>query len=258
MDFGIKGRVAVVAGGGRGCGRGIANELAREGARVAITGRNADVIANTVEEMKAEGLDATGLVGSMEDEAQVKEWMRELRATLGDPEIIVTNPPGWIHPNRGFEKTTNEEFDGATSVWVMPIVHLMREALPSMKERKWGRLVNIASVAVKEPHLIDPMYSASMRVATCSMLKIMSHEYGRHNITFNSIATGAFSTELSREYMQDDRAYSDDDLMKPTAIGRWGRPDEMGAVVAFLCSERASYITGETIRVDGGYCNALF
>jgi 3-oxoacyl-[acyl-carrier protein] reductase len=208
--------------------------------------------------MREEGLDATGLIGDLEDEAQVKEWMRELRSTLGDPEIIVTNPPGTIHPNRGFEKTTNEEFEKATSVWVMPIVHLAREALPAMQKRKWGRFVNIASIAVKEPHLIDPMYSASMRVATCSMLKIMSNEYGRDGITFNSIATGAFSTELSREYMQDDRAYSDDDLMKPTAVGRWGRPDEMGAVVAFLCSQRASYITGETIRVDGGYCNALF
>jgi 3-oxoacyl-[acyl-carrier protein] reductase len=258
MDFGITGKVAVVAGGGRGCGRAIANELAREGARVAITGRNADVIANTVEEMKAEGLDATGLVGNMEDEAQVKEWMGELRGKLGDPEIIVINPPGWIHPNRGFEKTTNEEFAGATSPYVMPIVHFMREALPSMKERKWGRLVNIGSTGMKEPHLTDPMYSASMRVATCSMLKIMSHEYGRHNITFNSIATGNFSTELSREYMQDPRAYPEEVLMGPTSAGRWGRPDEMGAVVAFLCSQRASYITGETIRVDGGYCNAMF
>jgi 3-oxoacyl-[acyl-carrier protein] reductase len=176
----------------------------------------------------------------------------------GDPEIIVTNPPGMIHPNRGFENTTNEEFEKATTVWVMPIVNLAREVLPAMKEKKWGRFVNIASVAVKEPHLIDPMYSASMRVATCSMLKIMSHEYGRDGVTFNTIATGAFLTELSREYMQDDHAYSDDDLMKPTAVGRWGTPDEMGAAVAFLCSERASYITGETLRVDGGYCNAMF
>jgi 3-oxoacyl-[acyl-carrier protein] reductase len=258
MDFGIKGKVAIVGGGARGCGRGIANELGREGARVAITSRNETALAKTIKEMTEEGLEVTGLVGDMEDQAKVKEWVAELRNKWDDPAIIVTNPPGMIHPNRGFENTTNQEFDKATSVWVMPIVNLAREVLPAMKARKWGRFVNIASVAVKEPHLIDPMYSASMRVATCSMLKIMSHEYGRDGITFNSIATGAFLTELSREYMQDDRAYSDDDLMKPTAVGRWGTPDEMGAVVAFLCSQRASYVTGETIRVDGGYCNALF
>jgi 3-oxoacyl-[acyl-carrier protein] reductase len=258
MDLGIKGKVAVVAGGARGCGRAIAEELAREGARVAITSRNGDAVTKTVAEMKAEGLDVMGLIGNMEDGAEVTAWMQEVRDTWSDPEIIVINPPGWIHPNRGFEKTTDIEFDKATSPYVMPIVHFMREALPAMKARKWGRLVNIGSTGMKEPHLIDPMYSASMRVATCSMLKIMSHEYGRDGITFNTIATGNFSTELSREYMQDPRAYPEEVLMGPTSVGRWGRPDEMGATVAFLCSQRASYITGETIRVDGGYCNALF
>jgi 3-oxoacyl-[acyl-carrier protein] reductase len=258
MDLGITGKVAVVAGGARGCGRGIAEELAREGAKVAITSRNAEAVTKAASEMKAEGLDVIALIGDMEDEAQVKAWIAELRDTVGVPEIVVINPPGFIHPNRGFENTTNNEFVHATTPYVMPIVHFLREVLPSMKERKWGRLVNIGSTGMKEPHLVDPMYSASMRVATCSMLKILSHEYGRDGITFNSIATGNFSTELSREYMKDPRAYPEDFLMGPTAVGRWGRPDEMGAVVAFLCSQRASYITGETMRVDGGYCNALF
>lgn len=258
MDLGIKGKVAIVAGGARGCGRAIAEELAREGAKVAITSRNADAVIKTVAELTAAGLEVMPLIGDMEAEEQVKQWMEKVTTQWDAPAILVINPPGYIHPNRGFENTSNTEFDKATSPYVMPIVHFMREALPSMQARKWGRLVNIASVALKEPHRVDPMYSASMRVATAPMLKILAHEYGKDGITFNTIATGNFNTELSREYMQDDRAYSDDFLIKSTSIGRWGRPEEMGAVVAFLCSERASYVTAEVIRVDGGYGASLF
>jgi 3-oxoacyl-[acyl-carrier protein] reductase len=258
MDLGISGKIAIVAGGARGCGRGIAEELAREGARVAITSRNEAAVTKTVTEMRAAGREVMALLGDMEDEAQVKDWMREVRAAWGDPEIIVVNSPGMIHPNRGFENTTNTEFEKATSVWTMPIVHLVREALPKMKEKKWGRVINIGSTGMKEPHLLDPMYSASMRVATCSMMKILSHEYGRDGVTFNTIATGNFMTELVVEYLADPRSYDETELMKATSVGRRGRPDEMGAAVAFLCSQRASYITGETLRVDGGYCNAMF
>lgn len=258
MDLGIRGKVAIVAGGARGCGRAIAEELAREGARVGITSRNAEALTRTIGELSEAGLEVMPLIGNMEEEEQVGQWMAEVRAKWDDPAIIVVNPPGFIHPNRGFENTTNHEFDKATSPYVMPIVHFMREALPAMRERQWGRVVNIASVAVKEPHRIDPMYSASMRVATAPMLKILAHEYGKDGITFNSIATGNFKTELSREYLEDKHAYSSDFLLNATSAGRWGRPDEMGAVVAFLCSDRASYVNAEVVRVDGGYGSSLF
>jgi 3-oxoacyl-[acyl-carrier protein] reductase len=258
MDLGIKGKVAIVAGGARGCGRAIVEGLAREGARVGITSRNEAALTKTISELTAEGLEVLPLLGNMEEEADVKQWMTTIRSKWDHPQILVINPPGFIHPHRGFENTTNFEFDKATSPYVMPIVHLLREALPEMRARKWGRLVNIASVALKEPHRIDPMYSASMRVATAPMLKILAHEYGKDGITFNTIATGNFKTELSTEYMQFDDAYSDEFLMADTSLGRWGRPEEMGAVVTFLCSEPASYLTSEVIRVDGGYGRSLF
>jgi 3-oxoacyl-[acyl-carrier protein] reductase len=207
--------------------------------------------------MTAADLEVMPLLGNMEEENDVKQWMSDIRTKWDDPAIII-NPPGFIHPKRGFVNSSNEQFDHATSPYVMPIVHLMREALPAIQKRRWGRVVNIASVALKEPHRINAMYSASMRVATAAMLKIMAHEYGRDGITFNTIATGNFKTELSTEYMQFEEAYSDEFLMADTFLGRWGRPEEMGAVVAFLCSEPASYLTSEVIRVDGGYGRSLF
>jgi 3-oxoacyl-[acyl-carrier protein] reductase len=257
MDLGLSNKIAIVAGGSRGCGRGIAEELAKEGAAVVVTGRDQATVDATVAHIGANGGKALGVVADMLLQADAVRIVAEARKAFGDPDILVVNPPG---PNRvrGFEETSDEEFRAANEHWVMSLVFLARQVLPAMKAKRWGRIVDIASIGVKTPHLEDPMYTSNTRVAVVGVMKTLAHEYGKYNITANTIATGPFLTELSKSYMADAGALSEDAMVAMTSMGRWGRPDEMGAVVAFLCSERASYVSGETIRVDGGYSHSMF
>ncbi len=257
MDLGLKDKVAVVAGGSRGCGFGIAEALASEGAAVLLSGRNEQAVDTAVARILDLGGKASGIVADMVAKEGAMRIVAAARNVFGDPDILVVNPPG---PNRvrGFEGSPDEEFRSAYEHWVMTLVQLAREVLPGMKSRNWGRIVDIASIGVKSPHLDDPMYTQNIRVAVVGVIKTLAHEYGRHGITANVIATGPFLTELSRDYMRDAGALSEEQMVSQTAMGRWGRPEEMGSVVAFLCSERASYVSGETIRVDGGYSHSMF
>ena len=257
MDLGLMNKVAVVAGGSRGCGLGIAEALAKEGAAVLLSGRNEQAVDSAVTRIRAGGGKASGIVADMVPRDGALRIVAAARAAFGDPDILVVNPPG---PNRvrGFEGSPDDEFRSAYEHWVMTLVQLTREVLPVMKAKRWGRIVDIASIGVKSPHLEDPMYTQNIRVAVVGVVKTLAHEYGRLGITANVIATGPFLTELSRDYMRDAGALSEEQMVAQTSMGRWGRPDEMGSVVAFLCSERASYVSGETIRVDGGYSHSMF
>jgi 3-oxoacyl-[acyl-carrier protein] reductase len=257
MDLGLKDKIAIVAGGSRGCGLGIAQELAREGAAVALTGRDAGHVESAVAAIRAAGGRALGIVADMAIKADAQRIAAETRSVFGVPSILVVNPPGPAR-FRGFETTPDDEYRSANEQWVMSLVMLAREVVPAMKAKGWGRILAIASIGVKTPHLEDPMYTNNTRVAVAGVIKTLAHEYGRHGITANTIATGPFLTGLSKSYMEDAGALSEETMMAATALGRWGRPEEMGAVVAFLCSERASYVSGETIRVDGGYSPSLF
>jgi len=127
-----------------------------------------------------------------------------------------------------------------------------------MRAKRWGRIINVASVGVKTLHLKDPMYFANMRVEAVSITKNVAKEFGREGVTANVIATGPMLTERSKRYMEAAAARKEDEMISDTAVGRWGDPEDMGAVVAFLCSDRAGYVTGETVRVDGGYSHSLF
>ena len=144
-------------------------------------------------------------------------------------------------------------------MFVMSVVFLTRQVLPAMRARQWGRLVNIGSIAMKTPHLEDPMPATNIRVAVAALMKTFSQENGGFGITANTIATGPFDSELSRAYRTSGTGVKTPewyDAMLP--VGRWGRPEEMGYLVAFLCSPKAAFLTGETIRIDGGYTKSLF
>jgi 3-oxoacyl-[acyl-carrier protein] reductase len=160
---------------------------------------------------------------------------------------------------RGFENSSDEDFQEIYGNFVMSVVYLTRLMLPAMKAAGWGRLLNIGSIAMKVPHLEDPMPAVNVRVAVNALMKTLSQEYGPFGITANVIATGPFDSELSREYRASGTGVKTAEWYRAMLpVGRWGEPTEMGWLAAFLCSERAAFLTGETIRLDGGYGKSLF
>ena len=263
MDLGIKGRVALVAGGSRGCGLGISRVLAEEGARVVLTGRLADRVDEAVAGIRADGLEAAGVAADMTAPEGVEAIMKATREAFGDPDILVVNAPA-PHPTedghlRGFENCADEDYLNAFNAFLLSQVRLTRAVLPAMKAKGWGRLLNIGSIAFKTPHQEDPMPANDVRIATASVQRILAHEYGPFGITANTIATGPFDSELSREYRASKPEVKTDDwYARMLPVGRWGQPIEMGWLAAFLCSDRAAFLTGEVIRLDGGYTKSLF
>ena len=128
-----------------------------------------------------------------------------------------------------------------------------------MKARQWGRLLNIGTIAFKTPHQEDPMPATDVRIAVAPLQRILAHEYGRWGITANIIATGPFESELSRDYLASSPEIKTPEwYQRMLPVGRWGKPIEMGWLAAFLCSDRAAFLTGEVIRLDGGYTKSLF
>lgn len=263
MDMGIAGKIAVVAGGSRGCGRGISEALAAEGARVVLTGRQADSVAATVDAIRLAGGTAHGVVADMTVADGVASILAAAREAYGDPDILVVNSPAPFPSEsgklRGFENCADEDYLTAFENFVLSQVRLTRAVLPAMKEKRWGRLLNIGSIAFKTPHQEDPMPANDVRIAVAPLMRILSQEFGPFGITANTIATGPFDSELARAYQASKPSVKTPEwYQKMLPVGRWGRPEEMGWLATFLCSDRAAYLTGEVIRLDGGYTKSLF
>jgi 3-oxoacyl-[acyl-carrier protein] reductase len=263
MDLGIAGKVAVVAGGSRGCGRGISEALAAEGARVVLTGRQSPIVESAVAAIRGAGGTAHGVVADMTEAGGVASIVNEAKGTFGDPDILVVNSPSAPRRNpahlRGFENCDDDDYRQMFDGFVLSQVRLTRALLPAMKSRRWGRLLNIGTIAFKTPHQEDPMPATDVRIAVAPLMRILAFEYGRYGITANTIATGPFHSELSDAYLATRPEIKTPEwYLQQLPVGRWGEPEEMGALAAFLCSERAAFLTGEVIRLDGGYTKSLF
>jgi 3-oxoacyl-[acyl-carrier protein] reductase len=264
MDLGIAGRVAVVAGGSRGCGRGISEALAAEGAQVVLSGRQPEIVQSACEQIAATGAAVHGVVADMTQEEGVRAIVAEARAKFGDPDILVVNAPSAERRSpthmRGFDGCEDDDYVHMYESFVLSQVRLARAVLPAMKEKMWGRLLNIGTIAFKTPHQEDPLPALdSGRMGVTPLMRIVAYEYGRYGITANTIATGPFHSELSDKYLATNPEIKTPEwYLKMLPVGRWGEPIEMGWLAAFLCSERSSFLTGEVIRLDGGYTRSLF
>jgi NAD(P)-dependent dehydrogenase (short-subunit alcohol dehydrogenase family) len=259
MDLGLGGKIALVSGGSKGMGRAAAEELAREGARVLVLARGQDAIDDTVAAIRANGGVAEGLSADMTDPASIADALSCCNDRLGgDPDIAVANVYGTARLS--FDTATLDDFRSGYELLVLSALRLAHAVVPGMKRRGWGRIVTIGSFCVKKPHWQIPLIVDNVtRAGAAALNKSLSNELGAHGITVNTIAPGFIATEmaqawmaeLAREQGQDPEAASAA-LDATIPLRRQGTSEEIGAAVAFLCSQRASYITGQMIMVDGG------
>jgi 3-oxoacyl-[acyl-carrier protein] reductase len=259
MDLGLTGRVALVTAASKGMGKASAMGLAAEGAKVVMCARTESDLKDAAEEIraktKAEVLAMPADVTKKDDVAALAD--RAIK-TFGHVDILVANAGG---PPRGyFEDMTDEQWQGAFDVSLLSVVRLVRAVLPSMKARRWGRILTIQSVSVKQP-IPELLLSNAVRPGVAGMMKTLAGQLGKDGITVNTVCPGKIMTDrflggqkisgLSREeYLA--RAVED------VPVRRVGTPEEFANVIVFLASERASYVTGVSVQVDGGLVRGLF
>lgn len=245
MDLGIDGRVAVVLGASRGLGRAVAEALGREGVRVALAARSVDEL-----EAAAAGIGGeTAVVGVDTGDAEAVAALPErVAAALGPVEILVLNtggPPGGAALEADLEAWT----EAYRSLVLAPVI-LAERCVPGMRERGWGRIVSISSTSIREP-IPNLTLSNANRAATAGFLATLAREVAADGVTVNTIATGRFATERLASLHGSIEA-AEEQARADVPAARLGRPEEYGDLVAFVCSERAAYLTGTAIPLDGG------
>jgi 3-oxoacyl-[acyl-carrier protein] reductase len=251
MDLGLDGRVALVMGASRGIGRAVAVALAREGARVAVASRSAERLAEVTDEI---GPAATAFVADAADSERLSALPGEVGAALGPIEILVANTGG--PPLGGALNHDLEDWEQAYRSLVLAPRVLAGAVVPSMRERGWGRIVNVGSTTTREPNPALNL-SNSHRMATIGFLKTLAGEVAADGITVNTVATGRFATDrLADNYGSLEQA--EEAARQEVPAARLGRPEEYGDLVAFLCSDRAAYLTGTVIPLDGGLLHSAF
>jgi 3-oxoacyl-[acyl-carrier protein] reductase len=262
VDLGIAGKAAFVAAASKGLGRAIAEELAAEGVDLFLCARGDEALQRTCEDIRSTAKSRViGMAADVSRPQDVKRVAAEAIREFGQIDILVTNAGG--PPSGRFEALTPENWRDAVDLTLMSAVNLAREFLPGMKERRWGRIINVTSIAVKQP--VDGlMLSNSLRSAVTGFAKTLSNEVADYGVTVNNILPGYTRTErvaqLSAAVAERDAISESEAVAKWEAeipMRRLGEPREFGAVAAFLASDRASYVTGVSIPVDGGWIKAL-
>jgi 3-oxoacyl-[acyl-carrier protein] reductase len=243
MDLGLKDRVAIVAASSKGLGKAVALGLAAEGSKLAICARGEEELRRTAAEIPTEVLAQTVDVTV---EAQVRGFVEAVVRKFGRLDICVTNAGG--PPAKKFADTSIEDWRSALDLNFVSTLYFAQAVLPHMKEQRWGRLIAISSVAVLQP-VEGLVLSNAARSAVRGLVKSLSNEYAAHNVLVNNVCPGYTATERLKKLDVHPEAQ--------IPLGRVGTPEEFANLVVFLASERASYITGVSIPVDGGWTKAL-
>jgi 3-oxoacyl-[acyl-carrier protein] reductase len=262
VDFGIRGRHALVGGSSRGLGYAIAHELAVEGCRVVVCSRNEAEVEEAGRRLEDEtGTEVLAVAANLSEPAGVERLVAQATARFGDVDILVTNTGG--PPAGPFESHTPEAWRAAMAQNLESVLNLTRLVLPSMKERRWGRIVNVTSIAVKQP--VDGLIlSNSIRAGVTGFARTLANEVAPWGVTVNNVMPGYTRTERLvhlAEHNAERRGTTVKDAYEAweheIPMRRLGEPSELAALVAFLASDRAGYITGTSIPVDGGWIRAL-
>jgi 3-oxoacyl-[acyl-carrier protein] reductase len=263
MDLGLKGKVALVAAASRGLGRAVAEELAAEGAALIICARHAESLNETRDRIAiTTGAPVLAVAADLTLASDIGRVVAAGQAQFGAIDILVTNAGG--PPAGKIESLTRDQWEAATRLTLFSAIELTRHLLPDMKERGWGRILNITSISVKQP-VENLVLSNSLRAAVTGFARTLANEVAADGITVNNILPGYTRTERVEELakmMADKEGITAADFTarweKEIPMKRLGEPREFAALAAFLVSERASYITGTSIQVDGGWIRSLY
>jgi 3-oxoacyl-[acyl-carrier protein] reductase len=253
MDLGIKNKTAFIAASSQGLGKAVALELAQEGAHVIINGRNKEALEKTQKEIETSvGRKVLALVGDLSVAGQREQIIKSTLEAHPVVDILVTNSGG--PPSGKFEEFEEEDWNKTYHQLLTPVIGLINGFLPGMKQKKWGRIIAITSMAVKQP-INNLILSNAVRVSVVGLMKTLANELAVHNITVNNVMPGYTETDRLKHLIEKNPSFESSRAEIP--LGRFGKPEEFSAAVAFLASERASYITGVSLAVDGGWMKGL-
>ena len=258
MDLGLKGKVALVTGASKGMGKACALGLAAEGARVAMCSRTEGDLKAAADEVRAQTRGEVITVAADVTKAdQVKTLVARVKDGLGSPDILIANCGG---PPRGyFDEFDDAAWAGAVEVSLLSTVRLIREVLPGMRAKKWGRVLTIQSVSVKQP-LPELLLSNAVRPGVHGMMKTLALQLASENILVNTLCPGRILTDRLMGGLKASGLSREEYLERQSAeipLGRVGTAEEFANVAVFLASERASYVTGVALQVDGGLVRGL-
>lgn len=255
MDLGLTNRVAMIAAASKGLGKACALALAREGCRVSICARNEETLAQAAEEISPAG-EVISVKADVSSPADLESWHRQTVERFGEVDILVTNTGG--PPVKRFMELSDEQWLAGVESTLMNVVRLSRMVIPGMQAKRWGRIIHLTSLVAKQP--IDELtISSTLRAGLTGLTKTMANQVGPDGITVNAILTGHILTDRQyalAEVRVRERGLTYEQYFAGAAaeipLRRLGEPREVGEVVAFLASERASYLTGVSLQVDGG------
>jgi len=262
VDLGLKGRSVIVAGSSEGMGRSTAEAFAAEGARVAICARTEAKLERAAAEIRAKtGADVFAMALDVSQAEAVQKFVAAVAERFGGVDVCVANAAG--PPARNFFTATNDDWRLAFEMNFMSAVHFARETIPWMQKKKWGRFITLTSVSVKQP-IPDLILSNAVRAGVVGLVKSLANEFGKDGITVNNVGPGYTATERLKS-LAATRALAagvkPEDFYEKwaadTPLKRIARPEEVADAIVWLASERASYITGQTLLVDGGSYRGL-
>ncbi len=262
METGLKNRVAIVAASSQGLGKATAEGLAAEGCRIAICARDGKALNAVAEKVRREhGTDVLVEAFDVTDATAVQNFVTAVAAKFGGIDICVTNAGG--PPAKGFLDTTMEEWRRAVEMNFMSAVYFAHEVIPHMQKKKWGRIITITSITTKQP-VADLVYSNAVRAAVVGLVKSLANEFGKDGILVNNVGPGFTATDRLKELAKTRSAAlgkTENEIFAGWAadapLKRLGEPRELADAIVWLASERASYVTGQTILVDGGMYKGL-
>jgi 3-oxoacyl-[acyl-carrier protein] reductase len=262
MDTGLKNRVAIVAASSQGIGRATAEALAAEGCRIAMCARNGDVLRIAADRIRSQqGVDVYAEPFDVTDEQAVNRYVEAVAQKFGSVDICVTNAGG--PPAKGFLAASLEDWKRAIEANFLSVVYFAKAVIPHMQKRQWGRIITVTSITTKQP-VPDLVLSNAVRSAVVGLVKSLANEFGKDGILVNNVGPGYTATDRLKELAKARSAALKktekeifDGWAADSAVRRLGEPREVAETIVWLASERASFITGQTILADGGAYKGL-